>query len=106
MAPSREAQASASWHLYVVRTVDGALYTGIATDVERRYEEHLSRSSRSARYLRAHPPSELVLSQLIGDRSLALKVEHHFKRLARPLKQRAVEAGELLFDPETGEIRA
>ncbi len=106
MALSRAPQANASWHLYVVRTVDGALYTGIATDVERRFGEHLSRSSRAARYLRAHRPSELVLSQPVGDRSLALKVEHHFKRLPRPVKQRAVEAGELRFDPVTGEIRS
>ena len=28
------------WFLYLVRTASGALYTGIATDVERRFAEH------------------------------------------------------------------
>ena len=30
----------AEWHVYVVRAADGTLYTGIATDVDRRLAEH------------------------------------------------------------------
>jgi predicted GIY-YIG superfamily endonuclease len=33
--------ASVTWHLYVIRTVDGCLYAGIATDVRRRFQEHV-----------------------------------------------------------------
>jgi predicted GIY-YIG superfamily endonuclease len=30
----------AAWSVYIVRCADGTLYTGIATDVARRVEEH------------------------------------------------------------------
>ena len=28
------------WYLYLIRTADNALYTGITTDVARRYQQH------------------------------------------------------------------
>ncbi|MDP6052285.1 MAG: GIY-YIG nuclease family protein, partial [Candidatus Latescibacteria bacterium] len=28
------------WYIYMIRCGDNSLYTGIATDVERRFEEH------------------------------------------------------------------
>ena len=33
----QRAEHESAWHVYVVRCVDGTLYTGIATDVERRF---------------------------------------------------------------------
>ena len=30
------------WHLYLLECEDGSLYTGITTDVERRFAEHLN----------------------------------------------------------------
>ena len=36
-APEREVPL---WHLYLLETAAGALYTGITTDVERRLAEH------------------------------------------------------------------
>ena len=30
------------WYVYMLRCADGSLYTGIAADVERRFEEHKS----------------------------------------------------------------
>ena len=85
-----------AWHLYIIRTTDQKLYAGVTTDVERRFKEHLSQSCRTARYLRAHKPECLVFSQLIGDRSLALKVEYWFKRLPRKRKESIVQGGRLV----------
>ena len=92
------------WHLYVVRTVDGCLYTGIATDVQRRLGEHLSQGKKCARYLRAHKPRELAFSLPVGSRGLALKVERRFKKLPKASKERIVSAGHLAFDRESGKI--
>lgn len=89
-----------AWHMYVIRTTDQKLYAGVTTDVERRFKEHLSQGSRTARYLRAHKPECLVFSQQIGNRSLALKVEYCFKRLPRQRKEGIVRAGQLSFDKE------
>ena len=76
------------WHLYLVRCNDGSLYTGISTDVARRFDAH--RSDRGARRLRGRGPLELVYSRPVGDRSLALRLEHRVKRLSKADKERLV----------------
>ena len=94
------------WYLYIIRTADEKLYAGISTDVERRFREHQAQGHLTAKYLRSHKPQALVFSQMIGSRSLALKVEYHFKRLGRSRKLRVVQHGVLLFDAETGRVSA
>ena len=94
-----------TWHLYVVRTVKGCLYAGIATNVKRRYQEHVTGGRKAARFLRANPPRELAFKRRIGSRSLALKVEYRFKRLPRRTKEAIVTTGKLCFDRESGMIR-
>lgn len=96
--------STAPWHLYVVRTVTGALYAGVTTGVRRRYKEHAAGGLRAARFLRANPPAELVFTRRIGTHALALKVEYRFKRLPKPRKEMIVRAGRLRFDRESGEI--
>jgi len=78
------------WSLYVVRTRDGHLYTGIATDVERRLEEHREGSGRGARYLRGRGPLELVFERPVGDRALAQRIEHRLKRRSKLEKEAIV----------------
>jgi putative endonuclease len=94
------------WHLYAVRTVEGFLYAGISTDVHRRFQEHMAQGGRTPGYLRAHKPRELVFSLPVGDRGLALKVEHHFKRLSKKTKERIVKSGRMAFDGDTGKVLA
>lgn len=81
------------WRLYVVRAGDGTLYTGIATDVERRLAEHEAGTARAARYLRGRGPLVLELDVPIGDRARAQQVEHRVKRLSRPRKEALIAAG-------------
>jgi putative endonuclease len=94
-----------TWHLYVIRTAGGLLYAGITTDVERRYQEHVTGGPKAARFLRAHPPKEIAFKRRIGTRSLALKVEYRFKQLRKRDKEAIVRAGRLRFDRKSGEIR-
>jgi putative endonuclease len=93
-----------AWYLYIIRTVDRYLYAGVTTDVERRFEDHLAQGCRTAKFLRSHKPERLVFSQLIGSRSLALKVEYRFKRLPRRAKERIIRAGHLCFNRISGMI--
>jgi putative endonuclease len=76
------------WYLYLVRCNDGSLYTGISTDVQRRFEAHTNH--RGARRLRGRGPLELVFSQALGDRSLASRIEHRVKRLSKAEKEKLV----------------
>ncbi|MBN1128458.1 MAG: GIY-YIG nuclease family protein, partial [Chitinispirillaceae bacterium] len=44
------------WYLYIIRCRDRSLYTGIATDVGRRFGDHAGGSARCAKYLRGKGP--------------------------------------------------
>lgn len=96
---------SARYWIYIIRTVDDRLYSGVTTDVARRFREHLAGGKRAARYLKAHPPKVLAFSMPIGTRSQAQKVEAHLKRLSRPCKEALIRQTKLDFDPDTGAIR-
>ena len=80
------------WHVYLVRTRHGSLYTGVATDVARRLVEHEGAGGRGAKYLRYKGPLQLVYEMKIGDRALALKVERSVKKLSKDQKERIVMA--------------
>jgi putative endonuclease len=83
----------------MLRCRDGSLYTGIATDVSRRLEEHGS-GPKGSRYLRGRGPLELVLQSEVGDRSLATRAEVRIKRLSKYAKEELIASkrgiGELL----------
>lgn len=67
------------WYLYIIECQGGSLYTGISTDVARRYAMHSS--GRGARYTRLHPPERLLLTIEFSSRSEALKAEYAIKQL-------------------------
>lgn len=76
--------------VYLIRCADGSLYTGITTDVERRFQEHCSNSRKSAKYLKGKGPLTLVWQRQIGDRSSALQAEYRIKQLTKADKERLV----------------
>ena len=85
--PAGHAQrAMSEWSVYLVRCGDGTLYTGIATDVERRLREHRE-GIRGAKYLRGRAPLTLHFQYRVGSRSQACKVEHHIRNLAKADKE-------------------
>ena len=78
------------WYLYLVRCGDGSLYTGITTDVARRFAEHGTGGGAGAKYLRGRGPLVLVFQKRLGDRSLALGVESKVKRLSKARKEELI----------------
>jgi putative endonuclease len=78
----------AAWALYVLRTRQGHLYTGIATDVRRRIEEHAG--GRGAKALRGRGPLDLVYRKRIGEHGLALRLEHRLKLRSKNEKEAIV----------------
>lgn len=77
-----------TWALYVLRTRQGHLYTGIATDVKRRFDEHSS--GRGAKALRGRGPLELVYRKRIGTLGLALRLEYRLKQRSKHQKEAIV----------------
>ncbi|MEM9216270.1 MAG: GIY-YIG nuclease family protein [Cyanobacteria bacterium P01_F01_bin.150] len=78
------------WFLYMIRTNQGHLYTGITTDVARRFSEH-QQGKVGAKYLRSKGPLTLVYQIEIGERSLTAKVEYAIKKLPKSCKESIVE---------------
>ncbi len=78
------------WYLYLIRVKNGSLYTGIATDVERRFSEHVAGGKKGAKYLKGRGPLKLVFRQKIGSRSQALKTEAAIKKMPRAQKENLI----------------
>ena len=76
--------------VYIVRCADGTLYTGIATDVARRVEEHNANNLLAARYTRTRRPVVLVYQEPAANRSAAGKREYELKQMNREEKEALV----------------
>ena len=88
-----------AWWVYMLRCRDGSLYTGVTTDVERRFAQH--RAGTGAKYTRSHPPEAVVYREELPDKSAALRREAAIKRLPRAKKLRLLSpAGEVLAERE------
>jgi putative endonuclease len=78
-------------YVYVLRCVDGSLYTGWSTDVARRLDEH--RRGRASRYTASRRPLELALVLAMSDRRAAMREEARIKRLDRRAKLALIATG-------------
>ncbi|MFL9934791.1 GIY-YIG nuclease family protein [Paraburkholderia sp. RL18-103-BIB-C] len=79
-----------AWFLYLLECSDGSVYTGIATDVQARFDKHAS--GAGARYTRSRKPVRVLASFELADRSSASRAEYWVKRLS-PVDKRALAAG-------------
>jgi DNA-3-methyladenine glycosylase I len=76
-----------SWYVYIIRCADNSLYTGITTDVSRRFNEHQTQSKHCAKYLRGKAPLTLVFQLCVADKSSALQMEYKIKQLSKLEKE-------------------
>lgn len=74
-----------SWFVYMIEASDGSLYTGITTDVARRFAEHCE-GKQGARYFNGRQPKMVVYVEAVEDRSSASKREAAIKQLRRQQK--------------------
>jgi putative endonuclease len=72
------------WYIYIVECIDGTLYTGITTDINRRLLEH--NSGKGAKYTKARRPIKLRAIFEAKNRSAASKEEYRIKQLSKAEK--------------------
>ena len=77
--------SSAEWVVYIIRCDDGSLYTGVTTDINRRFSEHEGHS-RGAKYFNGRKPSEVVYRESGHTRSSACRREAAIKKMGREAK--------------------
>lgn len=78
--------ARMSWFVYMILTEKNRIYTGIATDVERRFFEHACDPSKGAKFFRSDSPKELLYVESCSNRSSASIKEAALKKLSRKQK--------------------
>ena len=75
------------YFVYIVQCSDESLYTGIATNLEKRIKEHNGELKGGAKYTRGKGPVVLKHFEKFKTRSEALKREAEIKKLERAEKQ-------------------
>ncbi len=75
-----------NYYTYMLRCDDNSVYTGITTDVKRRFEEHLS-AEKGAKYTKRHKPIKIEAVWQSNSKSLALKLEYRIKQLPKSQKE-------------------
>jgi putative endonuclease len=84
------------YYLYIIECEGGSLYTGITTDIDRRFSEHIS--GKGAGYTRGRKPKRIVYAEECGERGEALRRECEIKKLKRPEKIKLVKSGSVIID--------
>ena len=78
-----------TWYLYILRCRDDTFYTGITTDVAKRFDAHCN--GKGAKYTRGRGPLSLIYQESCGDHSSALKREAEIKKLSRQKKELLIQ---------------
>jgi putative endonuclease len=88
------------WFLYLVRNNQGALYTGITTNVERRFSEHQAGGLKAAKALKGKGPLILEFSYSLPNRAIASQLEYRIKKLSKVKKERLIKNSDLIEEWE------
>jgi len=75
-----------NWYVYIVRSADNSLYTGITVDVSRRVIEHNTSNTKGSKSLRGKRPVVLAYTEKYSSRSKATARECDIKRMSRAEK--------------------
>jgi putative endonuclease len=74
-----------NWQVYIVLCSDDSLYTGITTNMQRRFRQHAEGSG--AKYFRGRQPLKVVYLETDHNRASASKREAQVKALTRSEKE-------------------
>ena len=79
------------YFVYILECEDGTLYTGITTDVKRRFNEHSN--GKGGHYTKSRKALRLLYTEKHSDRSSALKREAQVKGWRREKKINLIKSG-------------
>ncbi len=82
--------SESSWFVYMILTRKGRLYTGVSTDPERRFIEHLCDPKKGAKFFRSDSPEKIVYLEEVETYSAALKREIAIKALPTKKKHHLI----------------
>jgi len=77
------------YYVYLIQCEGGSIYTGVTTDLERRFKEHSDKIG--GHYTRAHKVEKILYTEEYSTRSEALKREAEIKKFSREEKLNLIE---------------
>lgn len=83
--------ATTDWFVYIIETDNGKLYTGITTDLSRRFRQHQQHDG-GARFFHTSAAKKVVYHESHPDRSSASKREIAIKKMRRPQKLALIQS--------------
>ncbi|MCQ8106312.1 GIY-YIG nuclease family protein [Methylomonas sp. SURF-2] len=83
------------WSVYIILCSDGSLYTGISTDVERRFLQHLN--GKGAKFFRGRQPLNVAYRETNYSRADACRRESAIKKMRRAEKWALIQQNRLLL---------
>ena len=93
-----------TYYVYMMRCSDNSLYTGITTDLERRFSEHIKKDGTGAKYTRAKQVVSVACAWMTDSgRSEASKLEVRLKKLTKEKKEILCKFPERLYEFYDGE---
>lgn len=80
------------YYVYIIECTDDTLYTGITTDIQRRFKEHKDR--KGGAYTRSKKVKKILYTEEFKTRSEAQKRESEIKGWRREKKLNLIKFGE------------
>ena len=78
------------YFVYMLRCMDGSIYTGITKDIKRRMNEHFTKDKKAAKYTKKVGAKKLEIYFETDSRKKAAKLEYHIKRLNKKQKEQII----------------
>ena len=86
-----------SYWVYILYCENNTYYTGYTTDLEKRYQSHLTGKGR-CKYTRSFKPINIAQSwEINGSKALAMQIERQIKKLSRAEKEVIIACPETLL---------
>jgi len=82
------------YFVYLIQCQDGTIYTGVTTDIDRRFQEH--KNSKGGHYTSSRKVVKVLYTESHKDRSNALKRESQIKDWRREKKLNLINFGKPL----------
>lgn len=74
----------------MIRCSDNSIYTGITTDINRRFLEHKNKDKKCAKYTYTHDVIKVECYFISKSRSMASKLEYYIKKMSKTDKEKLI----------------
>ena len=78
-------------HVYILRSTDNQLYIGQTNNIEKREKEHISKSNKSAKFVKDGKDFRLVYFEKFTTRAEAMRREKQIKGWTRAKKEALIK---------------